>query len=177
MHRVCAAEPVAYMTAHMFETYFASCTNVIEKVKSDRVNYRVHLPTVVAGETVRFLASAPGDRSGSFSGSLLPFATEEMALEGTVNRGTVLSEDGRCDINIAQPNSYYMNRELIPPCVYLLVNAVVYRAILSQPVPHRRLAGLVYRTPDGFKTRYPSTARSQESILLSSAYPACVPDL
>lgn len=164
---------VSTMSPHEFTKYYTCETAALEKISMHASSVTVRVSG--SGSTsAYFLAAGPGDRSHSFTGSMLPFATEEMALEGSENRGIANVEDDVCVINIKIPNAYYKNRDLIPPTIYLLIGDVVYSVQVAQSVPYRTLAGLVYDNPDAFRTQYAARAQSQESWLLSKAYPACV---
>lgn len=73
------------------------------------------------GTTISYRAAKPGDRRASFSGSMLPFPSEEFAFQDTPNKGTVQTDvSGMFVIRLLYPNSYYDRRgNIVHPYVEL----------------------------------------------------------
>lgn len=62
---------------------------------------------------VRYRAAEPQDLRLSISGSALPFPSPDVAF-GPINSGTaMLDENGHFQFNIYEPNSYYLNDDIM----------------------------------------------------------------
>jgi hypothetical protein len=86
----------------------------------------------------------------SFSGSGLPYHNAEQAFEGTENKGSLFSPDGKFEIEMATlPSAYYtgLGSVYVPPV--LIVEATrkdngekfKTHAFLSEGIPNRWIAG------------------------------------
>lgn len=140
---------------------------------------------IVDGDVVEYIAANPVDRRMSFSGSALPYADARQAFYGTPNRGKVHlnSKSNTYELRFAAPpSSYYANLkgDLVPPTVYILWRSQgkLRRGSLrlGEPVPFRSIS--MPRRPSGnhrtvatYDVPYPFM-RSQEEILIASAYPS-----
>ncbi len=148
------------------------------------INLDIQLDPPAAGD-VEWVAAAPPDHRTSYGGSALPFPSAQHAFTGTPNTGSVKASDGgrKAQLVLQYPNSYYTNlgSHLVPPTVYLRYQAKgstrpVHTAVkMSHGVPYRSLAYPASRTGPEFYGNIASGAlpvRSQERILLDSAYPS-----
>lgn len=138
--------------------------------------------------TARFVAAAPADSRGSFSGSGLPFASEEQAFTLTPNQGDLdLGPDGSFTVELLQPNSYYrgLGTDLIPPTLYVRYltsgKPVTLSSALGFATPFRTLTYPSARHDVGFYDRgghndlHPDRdARTQEQIFRETAYPSAI---
>jgi hypothetical protein len=86
---------------------------------------------------VQYWAPSPSDNMHSFSGSGLPFPSEDIAYSNSPNIGrTVLGKDGSFSIKIIYPNSYYkqLGADYVKPHVKLLFgdeNGNIYGKIVT----------------------------------------------
>ena len=133
---------------------------------------------------IKYTASNPPTYSTNYSGSGLPYPTEDVAFENTPNRGIVEVIDSKFYFNIQYPNSYYINMGSVyvePNVKIVLVNQDNsqlgdYRIIkLGQGIPFRTLtwprernwnAGPLFYKVDNLPVR------TQYQILVDSAYPS-----
>lgn len=138
------------------------------------------LDTGVDAGVITFLAAAPADRRGSFSGSGLPFSSAAQAMHNTPNRGkTAIARDGTFEIRLkAPPNSYYagVGTLLVPPCVQLMYTCIgrPHRTAIKLAdvaVPFRLLTYPATRTGPMFYYVPEQKARTQETIFREGAYP------
>jgi hypothetical protein len=132
---------------------------------------------------VKYWAANIPNYNSNFSGSGLPFPTEEIAFENTVNLGKVQVLRGNFSFSMRYPNSYYINMgaTYVPPEVQIQVcdennNNVsdVQHINLGQGIPFRTLTwpnqrnwnngAMFYNVPN-------LPVRNQEQILKDSAYP------
>lgn len=129
---------------------------------------------------LRYLAAAPPDRRGSFSGSGLPFASSAQAFFNSPNQGQAeVRTDGTFEIRLARhPNSYYsgIGTVLVPPCVHVAYKCRgrPYRAVVQiedAAVPFRLLTYPSGRSGPMFYHVPEQPARTQEAILRSTAFP------
>ncbi|MEW5315018.1 MAG: hypothetical protein WDW38_006475 [Sanguina aurantia] len=134
---------------------------------------------------VRFVAAAPADHRGSFSGGGFPFTNEDQAFSGTPNMGVLpVDVDGSFRVDLLQPNSYYkgLGTVLVPPTLYVgyvrsgQMQAV--SAVLGPPTPFRTLTypharhDVMFYDRGSHDVLNPDRdARTQEQILRESAYP------
>ena len=127
-----------------------------------------------------YWAAAPPTRGYSFSGSGLPFPSYKVAIEGTSNVGsTMTQQDGTFKFRIQMPNSYYAeNGDLVPPEVKVKPcdsnNVAVIE--LGNSLPHRatqydksRNGPLFYSNCSHLDSTLPCL-RSQNQILNASEY-------
>lgn len=144
------------------------------------------------GNSLFIKYSAPNSPtySTSFSGSGLPYPNEDIAFENTPNRGVVKVINGKFEILLKYPNSYYINMGTIyvPPHVKLaLYNdnntqiGNIKDVFLGEGIPFRTLTWPEQRKwSDGplFYINNNLRVRNQNQILLDSAYPCVnkVPD-
>ena len=149
------------------------------KLGADNV---LHINLQVFGsdeDTIRYIASAPPTRGASFTGSGLPFATQQQAFDNTPNNGVVALDSGkRATLKLQLPNSFYsaLGTLLIPPTLF-----VIYKqqgkehtdAIrLTDAIPFRSLTYPGKRINATFYNKLSELpVRSQEQILRDSGYP------
>ena len=146
------------------------------------VRGRVMEAGVDTGSGIRFLAAAPPDRGGSYSGSGLPFASASQAFFNTPNVGSApLGPDGSFELRLpTMPNAYYagVGTVLVPPCVHLTytcdgrartrTTAVELAAVA---VPHRLLTyPASRRDPTFYQAPSPPTAQTQEAIIRGAVW-------
>lgn len=131
-----------------------------------------------------YYAANPATYNSSFSGSGLPFASPEIAFEGTPNHGTVkVGSDGSFEFRVFYPNSYYaaLGTVYIGPQVFVkgCNSDKVHSIYLGDGIPFRMLTypAPPYTAPRTSPMFYakggrqmPPT-RTQEQILRDSAYP------
>lgn len=139
---------------------------------------------------IKYTAANPPTYNNSFSGSALPFPSEEIAYENTPNRGIVEIINGQFSFTIRYPNSYYINIGTIyvkPHLKLILVdkdnNTIGEQRVieLGEGVPFRTLTWPAQRDWNNgplFYKNYNLPVRTQNQILLDSAYPSrnIVPD-
>jgi hypothetical protein len=133
---------------------------------------------------IKYSAANPPTYNSNFSGSGLPYPTEEIAFENTPNRGVVEIMDGEFSFSIKYPNSYYINMGTIyiEPHVKLIIvdannnNIGQSKSInLGQGIPFRTLTWPVQRDWSKGSLFYKTNVdivRTQYQILLDSAYPS-----
>jgi|SaaInlStandDraft_5_1057022.scaffolds.fasta_scaffold00404_8 hypothetical protein len=136
---------------------------------------------------IKYWAANSPNYNSNFSGSGLPFPNEEIAFENSHNVGTSNISKGNFSISMRYPNSYYINMgsTYIHPEVQIQVFDTNTKKSVSE-IQHINLGeGIPFRTltypyqrdwSDGplfYKsTSQNSNVRSQEQILLDSAYPS-----
>lgn len=134
---------------------------------------------------MEFWAANPPTYGASFSGSGLPFPNEQIAFEGTPNKGRVSISGGSFDIQIVYPNSYYADlgkRYVAPQLQFHLVDSRTGRIItddraipLGNGIPFRSLSWPQQRNwmkgPEFYYRPNQPLQRTQEQILRDSAYP------
>jgi hypothetical protein len=145
--------------------------------KLDRPNFTEKI-------SVMYNAANPPTYNSNFSGSGLPYPTEDIAFENTPNRGIVDVVNGDFKITIRYPNSYYINMGTlyIPPQIQLMLvdksgnsisNIKVFK--LGEGIPFRTLTWPVQRNWNKGSLFYDNQnlpVRTQYQILLDSAYPS-----
>ena len=130
---------------------------------------------------IEFVAASPAEAKSSFSGSALPFTNACQAFYRTPNRGrAVLVRDNVFQVDLFMPNSYYTGLGTVEvlPTVHIRYRSYGRdrrRHIQIGPhIPFRSLtfppAGKLKRSIGLYDADYP-WVRSQEQILLASAYP------
>ena len=132
---------------------------------------------------LKYWAANTPTYSSNFSGSGLPFATQEMAFENTNNFGKVNIKSGYFSFTLRYPNSYYKNMgtEYVFPEVMIKVFNSKDIAVsntqhinLGEGIPFRSLTWSWERDwNDGplFYKNENLPVRTQHQILLDSAYP------
>ena len=139
---------------------------------------------------VKYTAPNSPTYSTSFAGSGLPYPNEDIAFENTPNRGVVKVVNGTFEILLKYPNSYYINMGTIyiPPHVKLVLFNDKNKQIgdiknieLGEGIPFRTLTWPEQRNWNIGPLFYQNnnlTVRTQDQILLDSAYPSVnkVPD-
>jgi hypothetical protein len=146
------------------------------------VSFRV-MESVDEGGWVYYLAAAPADRRGSFSGSGLPFADAKQALDRTPNRGVAKPDPatGVYTVRLRMPNAYYagLGTVRIEPTLYLYYTTHqgatrrTASIVVSPGIPYRTLTYPASRRGAAFYTLANDglPLRSQEEIIRASAYP------
>lgn len=133
---------------------------------------------------IKYSASNPPTYNSNFSGSGLPYPSEDIAFENTPNRGVVEIINGVFNFSIRYPNSYYINMGTvyIEPHVKLTIvdkdnnNIGETKSVnLGTGIPFRTLTWPIERDwskgPLFYKTDV-DIVRTQYQILLDSAYPS-----
>ena len=153
---------------------------ITEPYSKHDIKIRVRIEDVVKNGKVKYVAAAPADYRGSFTGSGLPFANEESAFYRTPNKG-----EAKVDIrntfvvNLYMPNSYYdKEHKLVPPMLYVFYenmkgDSYKYPLRLTNPIPYRDLTYPLLRGKKECFYKMPNDLyiRSQEQMLIESAYP------
>ncbi len=128
----------------------------------------------ITDEFVSFVAPSPAQSMASFTGSGLPWATEEQAFQNTPNKGVVKLDKNRFVIRLIRPNSYYVDFNTIQnPHVQIQYNKTKrFNVELSfEKIAHRSLQYpplRVVEKEDFYNRQLP--IRSQERILRDSEY-------
>lgn len=152
------------------------CTaNITFDSEHIQVNFTLH--HAQSNSPVEFVASAPAVRNNSFSGSGLPYPSEEIAFENTSFKGTLVLNGTSGELTLADlPNSFYikLGSVLIPPAVKLTYITKDHTSksayiVLCDSIPYRTLTYDYRRSSPGFYDR-DLPVRSQEQILRDSAY-------
>ena len=91
----------------------------LKKTKGE-ITVKAHAPP---NTRVSYWASQSSQTGYSFSGSGLPYPNEDIAFNGTPNKGVTMTDNvGEFTVQITKPNSYYdSNRNLINPTLYYKV--------------------------------------------------------
>jgi hypothetical protein len=140
---------------------------------------------------LEYWAASPPTLNQSYSGSGLPYPSEEVAFEHSPNRGKVSIEDSFVTLYIHFPNSYYKHggREYVPPTLYFILKdkqgnnvSEINTLKLGEGIPYRTLQWPRQRNwlssvmPYGGSLFYTNPTmpkvRTQEQILKESAYPS-----
>jgi hypothetical protein len=133
---------------------------------------------------VKYSAPNPPTYNSNFSGSGLPYPTEEIAFENTPNKGVAEIVNGKFSFTIRYPNSYYINMGsvYVGPHVKLLIVDKDNRELspvenikLGEGIPFRTLTWPVQRNWNAGSLFYENRnlpVRTQYQILLDSAYPS-----
>ena len=133
---------------------------------------------------VMFWAAAPPTFGTSFSGSGMPYPNPVVAYDRTPNKGIVEVNNGSFAINIKYPNAYYvgLGTLYIAPHVNFKIcepghEDTYFTVQIDGGIPFRTLTWPAPpsknpRSSPMFYCRPEKGARTQESILRASAYPA-----
>jgi hypothetical protein len=133
---------------------------------------------------IKYTAANPPTYNNSFSGSALPYPTEEIAYENTPNRGVVEIVNGKFSFTIRYPNSYYINIGTIfvkPHLKLILVDkdnktmGDIKVVQLGESAPFRTLTWPIQRDWNKGPLFYQNNnlpVRTQYEVLLDSAYPS-----
>jgi hypothetical protein len=171
---------------HVFHENTQKVCSDMEILKNNRgtqIQVNGMLQDQLDDKKLNFIASAPADRRSSFSGSGLPFPSASVAFKITPNQGPVyVNNDNYFSINLLKPNSYYvgMGTYLVPPTIYISYVSNGQKKYISikidETIPFRTLTyqneeSKVPRTSPLFYNNKDLPVRTQEQILLSSAYP------
>lgn len=172
------------MTRTTFKTRYCSGeVSVLDGVKYD-ILVKGTMTEVVPNGEIRYLAASPCDRRASFSGSGFPFHSAQQAFQETPTRGIIKLQGNSFEVPMLFPNSYYIQvgRELIPPTLFLMYDNAkgeehVVRIKLSDPIPYRFLGypsqfTMGRNDASFYHAHHNLPVRSQEQVLLDSAYPS-----
>jgi hypothetical protein len=133
---------------------------------------------------VKYTAANPPTYSSNFSGSGMPYPTEDIAYENTPNRGVTKVVNGKFSFSIKVPSSYYINMgsEFVKPHVRMVLvdknNNILNKPfvlMLSGPIPFRTQTWPVERKWSEGPLFYKNDnlpIRTQYQILVDSAYPS-----
>ena len=158
------------------------CEGIIENNGDGNIEITGKLKINVPNAKIIYWAANPPDFNVSFSGSGLPYPSPEIAFQNTKNVGAVNAESGVFKIRLFYPSAYYvaLGSLYVPPHVHLKICEEGYDKYFSIKIG----AGIPYRTltypaPPSLNPRLDPlfyqneqvTVRTQEQILLDSAYP------
>lgn len=164
-----------------FETMF--CRGKINIMTNKDLIIRGRIDDTVQGGEIFYAAASPADHRATFTGSGLPFYNQLQAFDNSPNIGYAkLDEKNNFTIQLMVPNSYAvgLGSVIVPPTVYIeytngnnearLITVKVSEGIpfrhLTYPMnPRARMDATFYDSQFGLQVR------SQEQILLESAYP------
>jgi hypothetical protein len=126
----------------------------------------------------KYIAPSPPDFRSSFSGSALPYSSEEQAFYNTINKGHVtLVADNKFIFKITTPNSYVdgFSENVIEPYIiffYSKDNEVKKLKInLNNYIPFRSITHPIDRNAEFYNNINHLPIRTQEQILIDSQYP------
>lgn len=129
-----------------------------------------------------YIAAAPADYRGSFSGSGMPFYNEKQAYDNTPNVGNqIVTKEGAYSIKLVYPNAYYNSLEgpIVNPHIkiYFYIKGIQKNIILNfkNRIPFRDIRFYGdgnYRKNVNFYNNTNLPVRSQEDILISAQYPS-----
>ncbi len=131
-----------------------------------------------------YWSAAPATRGMGFSGSGMPYPNPDQAYDQTPNQGSTKMINGRFTIKLKSPNAYYvgLGTLYVPPTLHVKVcgDNTVHHIPVGHGIPFRTLT---YPAPPSknprispmFYNNCDLPVRSQERILLDSAYRADVP--
>lgn len=160
-----------------------NCSGRIEYIGRSDIKIIGKLEDSITDKRIFYIAASPADHRATYTGSGLPFATQIQAFENTPNIGqTEIQNDKTFEINLMTPNSYLvgLGSVVVPPTLYLeyldgerkvrrveikVSNGIPYRTLTYPMVPRPR------KGADFYDTQFHIPVRSQEQILLDSAYP------
>lgn len=143
-----------------------------------------HIDDTVDNQTIEWIASAPANRIHSFAGSGLPFHSKAQAFHNTPNKGVALLDiNNKFTVKLQHPNSFYekLGTDLIPPTLYMFYTSQGQKKTtsmqISNSIPYRMLnypkTQTKARTDAMFYDNlYSLPVRTQEQILIDSAYPS-----
>jgi len=133
---------------------------------------------------IQYWAPNKSTRGYSFNGSGLPFPNEEIAFEGTTNKGVSKVFGADFNFGLDYPNSYYtqMGKKLNPPSVKFRFcdsngtsMSKVYTIELGHSIPYRSLNFPKKRDwnigPLFYQNKDMPECRNQFQILMESQYP------
>ena len=131
---------------------------------------------------VYYIAAAPPDYRQSFTGSGLPFHSEEQAYDNTPNIGQQYLLNNKYSIKIKKPNAYHNSLDgvIVKPhvIIYFYKNKEKKEIKLDIPdrIPFRDIryhgGEKTYRNNVDFYYNPNLPIRTQEQILIDSQYPA-----
>ena len=154
----------------------------LEKItyKGNDIQIDGFINDIVDNNKIYYIAAAPADYRGSFSGSGLPFYSKEQAYYNTPNTGNKLLNENKYTIKLVYPNAYYdsLDGPIIYPHIkiYYYVKGVQKNIDLKlqNRIPFRDIRFYGdgnYRQNVNFYNNPDLPIRSQESILISARYP------
>ena len=131
---------------------------------------------------ILFWAPNPPTYTSSYTGSGLPYPNPNVAYENTVNRGSVMAENGNFEFRLRYPNAYYigLGSSYVSPCCHIKIcgSDQIFTIKLGNGIPFRMLTyppsyGTVPRKDATFYSgRDKLPVRTQEQILRDSSYPS-----
>jgi hypothetical protein len=136
---------------------------------------------VVDNDEIFYIAASPANHRQSFTGSGLPFASPRQAFENSPNEGAVKSINGRFQIKLLMPNSYYkdFNGTIVNPTVivyYMSMNNKQQATIvIDSPIPYRSLTYPRLRVESQqmfYESGWRMPVRTQEQVLRNAGYPS-----
>lgn len=161
-----------------------NCNGRIEYIGRSDIKIIGRIDDTISDKRIFYIAAAPADHRATYTGSGLPFANQIQAFENTPNIGVVELKDSSnsFEIELMIPNSYMvgLGSVTIPPTLYLeyldgerkvrrteikVSNGIPYRTLTYPMVPRPRAGA------DFYDSQFYIPVRSQEQILLDSAYP------
>jgi len=128
---------------------------------------------------VYYIAASPIDARHTFTGSGLPYATQDQAYYGTPNNGSFNLENNSFQFEISQPSSYYIdfNGTLVQPEVRLIYKSYGQRKETVVPLgEHIGYRSLTYQPARVeleemfYECGWRLPVRTQEQVLRDSAY-------
>jgi hypothetical protein len=157
------------------------CTGTIEtgEYTHQDVTLSLMFNDIADDGKVYYIAAAPADHRHSFSGSGLPFPSEEAAFQGTPNKGMItVREKVVHSLKLFLPNAYYsdFNGTLVNPYVlFQFTSGGQLRKVkvdLGQAIPYRSLTHPKKRqSPMFYEKGWSLPVRTQEQVLRHSGYP------
>lgn len=164
---------------------FQNCEGTVVHTSDIDIIVKAHIKEPVSSKYVSYIAATSPDFRASFTGSALPFHTQNQAFDRSPNRGTApIGEGNTFTVKIKYPNSYYagLGTVIVPPTLYIYYKTVkgedrIVKVPVSKGIPFRHLTYPMQFTrarKDAmfYDGGWEMPVRSQEQILRDSAYPS-----
>ena len=144
------------------------------------VTVNIRMPTA-DGQTLHYIAAAPADHRLGYSGSGLPFQSENQAMDHTPNKGTIHGRKGAVvAVKIYWPNSFRDTQGfVVPPAIHLMwtqdgkdMAAVKHLgpSIHSRAISYHPSRCALHA--DFYAGTHELEVRGQEAILMAGGYDA-----
>jgi hypothetical protein len=147
--------------------------SAIVQITGSRVNIQLSFWGNV-GPSINYLAASPATRGMSFTGSGLPYPSQDVAFQNSSKGNVELDINKKCMIDVNIPNSYYSaTMEIVPPTLWIWFTKDGKKMIssikLCDSIQFRSLTYPTQRTSAMFYNNI-LPIQSQDKILLASAY-------
>jgi hypothetical protein len=163
-------------TYNFFSKYCIAKVIVVNNNPMDKVIVRGRILDDVDNGMIKYIAPSPATHYTSFSGSGMPYPSEEIAFTNTPNVGQQKLKLNKFNIELIMPNSYCKNlcNDIVEPELLIKYISDGKHNIIKIPVGNK----ILYRSHNYPKQRtsplfYKNNLdiMSQEDILINSSYP------